>query len=793
MTCRNEYFTVDIMDNAIAPLVSFESQPPIMRLLSSGELLLKQDRKAMLTDGMSSKDSTISVQVSPLSWTTSPQDLVVHFPYLLSIQPEQLEVHSTFSWRMFQRMPLVAGSTAPTLSNSSGGVSSSVSASSLTSLHGIQSFVTRNTALVGYDEAFVLVHSERSVYALVAPPYPAQSEALVASGNIEEGIFLLEETCAESRDYQTLMSQLQLKAAWARFKTCDWKRSIVHFSNARAPPSLLIPSFPSLLLLESQKNTDEERIVTNVIKKNLQNSGRSSSKISSTDHDTEIEKALREACVYLTEYLETLRAKQLASITTSNNSAKSNSTAPAPLYDEATLLQMLSAIFISKVRYGSPALGANASHTRAVRHFLSSLTESEQSLCFPVFEHWCTINKFHVSLGLIYSARKLNRKALDEWTMVAAKEKVGQESPSNALEETFALLQSIEDIELIEQFAPRAYASSGNNAAHLLNVLASTTRPSGMLPLSWVQSFLEKYDKTLIEQYLERLVFELSTNDEKTETALAWLYLSLIPPEQLNSPQNNTNKPLQAASSSSSASTIGPERQKLLTLLEQKNSYNAASVLARIESLPLPYAKIALYEKLGNHEKALSVIVNELGDFDRAESYCLKHEREGSDDLLSSLLRVYLALDADFDHQMDGGGGDDGQKLPRRAMDLIERHPTRLRPSTVLMALPSDTPISAVESFLVQSMRAHLATMRLQMVANGLERSHNMAVTAERTALHQRSFLITHDTTCPVCNRPIQPGLFARYPNNVLVHVPCVKNKNIDPVTGRNFYRSPQE
>ena len=173
ITCRNEYFTVAIMDNSIVPLVSYETTP-LMRMLGNGELLLKQEKKGMLTETGASSKTALSVQGSPLVWSVAPSDLVVHFPYVLSLQPDQIEVHSTFSWKLFQRISVSSGLTSSTNSST---------------LSGLRGFVPRNTALVGYEELYVLAHSERSIFALTAPKYPTQAESLLNSGNIEEGLF----------------------------------------------------------------------------------------------------------------------------------------------------------------------------------------------------------------------------------------------------------------------------------------------------------------------------------------------------------------------------------------------------------------------------------------------------------------------------------------------------------------------------------------------------------------------------------------------------------------------------
>ena len=41
--------------------------------------------------------------------------------------------------------------------------------------------------------------------------------------------------------------------------------------------------------------------------------------------------------------------------------------------------------------------------------------------------------------------------------------------------------------------------------------------------------------------------------------------------------------------------------------------------------------------------------------------------------------------------------------------------------------------------------------------------------------------------TCPVCNLPFSDAAFVRYPNGIVTHIKCSKNKTICPVTGKWF------
>lgn len=40
---------------------------------------------------------------------------------------------------------------------------------------------------------------------------------------------------------------------------------------------------------------------------------------------------------------------------------------------------------------------------------------------------------------------------------------------------------------------------------------------------------------------------------------------------------------------------------------------------------------------------------------------------------------------------------------------------------------------------------------------------------------------------CAVCNRAFSDPTFVRYPNGVVTHVHCAKNRHVCPVTGKLF------
>lgn len=54
-------------------------------------------------------------------------------------------------------------------------------------------------------------------------------------------------------------------------------------------------------------------------------------------------------------------------------------------------------------------------------------------------------------------------------------------------------------------------------------------------------------------------------------------------------------------------------------------------------------------------------------------------------------------------------------------------------------------------------------------------------------SLVDQSFLILFFRMCAVCSRAFNDTAFVRYPNGVVTHVHCAKNKHICPVTGKLF------
>ena len=57
--------------------------------------------------------------------------------------------------------------------------------------------------------------------------------------------------------------------------------------------------------------------------------------------------------------------------------------------------------------------------------------------------------------------------------------------------------------------------------------------------------------------------------------------------------------------------------------------------------------------------------------------------------------------------------------------------------------------------------------------------------------LKARRVVVHKERMCAVCHKRINDQVFAFYPNGVVVHFKCAKDKHVDPVSGRDFRQIP--
>jgi len=336
-------------------------------------------------------------------------------------------------------------------------------------------------------------------------------------------------------------------------------------------------------------------------------------------------------------------------------------------------------------------------------------------------------------------------------------------------------LARLDDIELVLSYASWIFTKSAEEG---IKIFLSSKRESG-LPPDRVLEFLSSYGGNYRQQYLEHIIFNEKNETEKYHTKLALLYLKVVL-DLLASSSFFTNK----FKPGEEPGLLGPVRKKLLTFLEWSSQYNVATLLQRVRDTLLHDECVILYSRIGQHHKALMVLVEQMKDFQRAEQYCMINSNKDQD-LFISLLQVYLSSppSSSFENTTTTASS----SVPEIAIRLLNRYPTYFNPVNVLPLLPPNLPLYPLLRYLTASMQHSHHEERDGMVVKNLNKLQNLQVSCQLVQNRDKAVLIDRDSKCKVCKKRIGDKVFALYPNGVYVHFKCFTNKHVCPITNVDF------
>eukprot|EP00911_Craspedida_sp_UC1_P002486 UC1_evm1s1847 len=285
--------------------------------------------------------------------------------------------------------------------------------------------------------------------------------------------------------------------------------------------------------------------------------------------------------------------------------------------------------------------------------------------------------------------------------------------------------------------------------------------------------------------YLEYLVLELGDTSQRHHTQLVMIYLDIVLRKRLE--LENKRKQLGHADDTE----LNSRRRKLQRLLLASDHYRVEMLLERLRDTDLHQECAVVYGKLGEHEKALDLLVHRLGDHRAAERYC--HDattgkpRAERQRLFLSLLKVYL--------NSGGGKKRGGQDYQQQALELLSSEIVDLDIADVLKIVPPHWGVQAVSGFLRRGIRRDVHARRSLRVQRGLAQSLHVQCSVERANLRGRRVVIRESSRCEVCDALLHRGgeavvPFVVYPNSVIACKRCARDLHVCPVTGERFKKS---
>ena len=271
---------------------------------------------------------------------------------------------------------------------------------------------------------------------------------------------------------------------------------------------------------------------------------------------------------------------------------------------------------------------------------------------------------------------------------------------------------------------------------------------------------LTNYQKAKVK-FLKFLVLDKSSQDEKHHTQLAMAFINnLKSAEKENLKENSAN---------------------LSKLILTSEHLNANFLLQHLADTDLDYEKAILHGKLGQHDSALEILVNNLQNYQQAENYIddiAANQKDLKSKLLFSLLNIYL-------HPTPGTNK---EKFTSLAVELINSRASDMNGPKVIAALPQHWNIAIILPALKTFSRSSLHNQRMTSICKNLQRSKNIQLRAELMTASKDPVYIMTNNYCAICKKNFMTAdSVVRYPNGVMVHHQCVTNTNICPVTGQVF------
>ena len=615
-----------------------------------------------------------------------------------------------------------------------------------------QSLPFQGSILLSYcDIGVVIICTSKDVFLLSPLPLQTQLDALLAEKQVEEArkLLKLSKRKLNNDQFTGMMKRVLCMSGFVRFQDVDFDFDEVlqFFIEGNMDPREIICLFPSVMPRES----DFKRAIPPY------------HEISNVAQMCENDKAQISRCQeFLAAYLKMMCSKLFSE---NSNNVDSNIAKYAAGLDSYTLSSVAADLFYSTVLLlavlkkpdelqtfviqQSKNLYSNGTLDMFISNYVPDLITALVNLgC----HHVCALLQFQfddvdaaMEIWHDIACNKLNDPAFPGLMFVADQLSKSEIEPS-------VLWKNAEWILKLDQAAGvRIFTSKGLNF--------DKVQPDNVI------DFLHQYPEAVIE-YLYYLVMSQKVEKEKYHTHLAVLYL---------------DKVLKLTAKHNDALALETARDTLQDILQQSNLYRIPLILGKAVDAELFEEQVILHSKLGEHEKALSILVHKIGDPKAAKDYCLS-KSEGDllfrRQLFQFLINVYLQ-----DISLNKGASESSTAV----IELLNHHPEDFEPDVILRNLPSHWSVSHLLPYLHNTIRAPCHEFRSRVIEQKLLKAELLRLHRERARLHSRPVFLHEGRMCPLCSRPLNNSAFMRYPNGTIVHAHCSRDKHVCPVTGRVF------
>ncbi|CAK8694453.1 unnamed protein product [Clavelina lepadiformis] len=595
----------------------------------------------------------------------------------------------------------------------------------------------------------VLVCTPKDVFLLMPVPLQTQLSAMINDGQVDEALALLEASKRKltAEKFTFMMNRVYCMSGFVRFQENNFDDAMSLFGEGCMDPRELISLFPTIL----PESSNFKRAVPPM------------HDIADIRQMCSNDKAqILECQEFLAVYLEVI-CDELCSY------AMSKSNAPKYINGmESFALDNL----VSDVIYSTIVLFAQLKKAEELQLFVeqNSGNDTKKPLLDMIHPEDCvklikTLNDcgcYHVC-ALIYLKCGDVDNAMKLWHSISSNELTDPAFPG-LLYVAEHLAEFCQNQELLWQNAEWILQQDQSIGVQIFTSEKQYFKDN-MQPDD-VVNFLHEYPDAVLE-YLHHLVMVEKIEKEKFHTHLAVLSLDKV--LSLKSSKLNTDSEVVLA------------RKKLQDVLNHSDLFRIHLLLGKIKDTNLYQEQVILHGKLGQHDKALEILVQKEKNPSAAKDYCLCHSQEDAvfqKELFHILLSVYF---------QDISATKGVTSSTAAVIDLLNTQSEDFESERVLHLLPANWSVSVLTKFLNNCIRHPLHTCRNKHIEYMLQKAQILQLQRELSEIRSSPVTIHDGKICQVCNKLISEGAFTRYPNGIVVHTHCGKDKHICPVTGKVF------
>ncbi|XP_054470053.1 transforming growth factor-beta receptor-associated protein 1 [Anoplopoma fimbria] len=536
----------------------------------------------------------------------------------------------------------------------------------------------------------VLVFTERDIFSLRLVPLKEQIQALVSDERVEEALLLLDGVQGHRPldSYKELQKEITCLAGFVHFYQEGFSEARDLFITGELDPREIIRLYPeiqSCLSEEFQSQLDQV------------NKGRDLQLLCRENRST-----FHHYLAFLGDFLRAVRGTEQGL-----ECSKEVDCALLGLYTE---------------------LG----DTENLQQLLAFPNECRLDHCAPVLEQ----HSRYFALGSLYQSHGNHIDAIKTWVKIA--DGLHKDlSRSDVYGHIVWALSQLQDKDAVWKFADWTLQKNQEIGVQIFN----KRPPDDRFDTQDVLALMEKYPLALV-LYLEFLIHDLNSEEERLHNRLALAYITQSLSEEEESVLRKT-------------------RGKLQQLLWESKFYDVSTVYERVELATLHIEKAILLGRTGGHFQALQVLVHQEGDLQAAEAYCCRaaqgRDTQFRQTLLLTLLQIYLSSE---DHRS-------------AAVDLLNNNPRVLAAEKVIQLLPDFWSVQLVSQFLVGSLRETVHQRRMAKLQKALGQVELMRHRVIWMQASKTKFRLDKGQKCKVCQRDLTEPQFACNLTGELMHTGC--------------------